>query len=266
MELFEYYKKRGRFKCLIGTGIFLFGLYCLYNSWGDVNWGEIIFMVIASFVFGGIGFWQLRKGNLLEENIAKNDLKFWDIDTYVLLELPQNNKHYGLYTPDGAYIVGTTMVSTDIISSKLPFLKNKQVIGLEAKDGETLAYFHSEVENYDWAIYDSNYNCVGMFKENMIQGFGMVRGSLMNEKEIRLSEVEVEFDFFETSFRTMDNRILINCKRGYMPLEWSERFGLNVPIIKLGNNISNAEKIFGLGVLFYILETIKVRKSRVFND
>ena len=30
---------------------------------------------------------------------------------------------------------------------------------------ETLAYFHSEVENYDWAIYDSNYNCVGMFKE-----------------------------------------------------------------------------------------------------
>ena len=69
MELFEYYKK-GRFKCLIGTGIFLFGLYCLYNSWGDVNWGEIIFMVIASFVLG-IGFWQLRKGNLLEENIAK---------------------------------------------------------------------------------------------------------------------------------------------------------------------------------------------------
>ena len=50
-------------------------------------------------------------------------MKFWDIDTYVLLELPQNNKHYGLYTPDGAYIVGTTMVSTDIISSKLPFLK-----------------------------------------------------------------------------------------------------------------------------------------------
>ena len=44
--------KKGRFKCLIGTGIFLFGLYCLYNSWGDVNWGEIIFMVIASFVFG----------------------------------------------------------------------------------------------------------------------------------------------------------------------------------------------------------------------
>ncbi len=105
-----------------------------------------------------------------------------------------------------------------------------------------------------------------MFKENMIQGFGMVRGSLMNEKEMKISEVEVEFDFFETSFRTMDNRILINCKRGYMPLEWSERFGLNVPIIKLGNNISNAEKIFGLGVLFYILETIKVRKSRVFND
>ena len=52
-----------------------------------------------------------------------------------------------------------------------------------------------------------------MFKENMIQGFGMVRGSLMNEKEIKISEIEVEFDFFETSFRTMDDRILINCKR-----------------------------------------------------
>ena len=39
-----------------------------------------------------------------------------------------------------------------------------------------------------------------MFKENMIQGFGMVRGSLMNEKEIRLSEVEVEFDFSKLLF------------------------------------------------------------------
>ncbi|WP_242253972.1 ABC transporter ATP-binding protein [Bacillus cereus group sp. BfR-BA-01379] len=261
MELFEYYKKKGKVKCLIGTGLFLYGLIGMYNTWGNINWGPVIFIIIVSFVVFGIGFWQLRKGDLLRENIVGNDLKFWNIDTYVLLELPEKNKHVGLYTPDGIYVAGTKMVS-----STLPFLKNKQIFGLEASNGEILAYFHSEVENYDWAIYDSNYNRVGMFKENMIQGFGTVRGSLMNEKEIKLSEVEVEFDFFETSFRTMDNRILINCKRGYMPLEWSERFGLNVPIIKLGNNISNAEKIFGLGVLIYILETIKVRESRIFND
>ncbi|MDA2704387.1 ABC transporter ATP-binding protein [Bacillus cereus] len=261
MELFEYYKKKGKLKCLIGTGLFLYGLIGMYNTWGNINWGPVILIIIASLVFFSIGFWQLRKGNLLEKNIIKNDLTFWDIDTYVLLELPGNNKHLGLYTPDGRYVAGTKM-----ISSTLPILKNKEVFGLEASDGEILAYFQSEVENYDWAIYDSNYNCVGMFKENMIQGFGMVRGSLMNEKEIKISEIEVEFDFFETSFRTMDDRILINCKRGYMPLEWSERFGLNVPIIKLGNNISNAEKIFGLGILLYILETIKARKSRIFND
>lgn len=248
MELFEFYKKKGKFKCLIGIGLFLYGLIGIYNTRGNINWGPVIFIIIVSFVVFGIGFWQLRKGDLLKENIVENDLKFWDIDTYILLELPENNKHLGLYTPDGIYVAGTKMVS-----STLPVLKNKQVFGLEASDGEILAYFHSEVENYDWAIYDSNYNCVGMFKENMIQGFGMVRGALTNEKKIKISEVEVEFDFFETSFRTMDNRILINCKRGYMPLEWSERFGLNVPIIKLGNNISNAEKIFGLGVLILSL-------------
>lgn len=71
---------------------------------------------------------------------------------------------------------------------------------MEASDGEILAYFHSEVENYDWAIYDSNYNCVGMFLKNMIQGFGMVRGSLMSEKEIKISEIEVEFDFSKRLF------------------------------------------------------------------
>ncbi|PGW02210.1 ABC transporter ATP-binding protein, partial [Bacillus cereus] len=43
-------------------------------------------MIIASLVFFSIGFWQLRKGNLLEKNIVKNDLTFWDIGTYVLLE------------------------------------------------------------------------------------------------------------------------------------------------------------------------------------
>ncbi|HDR3890131.1 TPA: hypothetical protein QCO65_004631 [Bacillus cereus] len=49
-------------------------------------------------------------------------------------------------------------------------------------------------------------------------------------------------------------------------LLWNERFGLNAPIITFGNNISNAEKIFDLGILFYILETIEARKSRIFND
>ena len=73
----------------------------------------------------GIGFWQLRKGDLLKENIVENDLKFWDIDTYILLELPENNKHLGLYTPDGIYVAGTKMVS-----STLPVLKiNKFWIG-----------------------------------------------------------------------------------------------------------------------------------------
>lgn len=264
MELFEYYKKKGKFKFFIGIGVFILALCAVYEKWGHINWGQVIFIVIVSFVFLGIGFLQLRKGKLLEKNIVKNSITLWDTNTFVLLELPEGNKHFGLYTPDGAYVAGTKLISTDMMT--VSSLKNNHVVGLEASDGEILAYFHSEVENYDWAIYDSNYNCVGMFKENMIQGFGMVRGSLMNEKEIKISEIEVEFDFFETSFRTMDDRILINCKRGYMPLEWSKRFGLNVPIIKLGNNISNAEKIFGLGILLYILETIKVRKSRIFND
>ncbi|RAN71778.1 hypothetical protein B5P40_08615 [Bacillus sp. SRB_8] len=49
-------------------------------------------------------------------------------------------------------------------------------------------------------------------------------------------------------------------------LLWNERFGLNAPIITFGNNISNAERIFDLGILFYILETIKARRSRIFND
>lgn len=49
-----------------------------------------------------------------------------------------------------------------------------------------------------------------------------------------------------------------------MFIEWSERFmGLNVFIIILGFNVFNNEKIFGLGVFFYSLCIIEIRKSRV---
>ncbi|MBL3757829.1 ABC transporter ATP-binding protein, partial [Bacillus cereus] len=30
MELFEFYKKKGKFKCLIGIGLFLYGLIGIY--------------------------------------------------------------------------------------------------------------------------------------------------------------------------------------------------------------------------------------------
>ncbi|PEA05294.1 hypothetical protein COL11_23605 [Bacillus anthracis] len=181
----------------------------------------------------------------------------------VVLELPKRNKQFGLYHPDGKYIAGTKMVSSNILFSVIPFLHNKDVYGLETSNGEILAYFHTEVDGYDWVIYDSNYNQIGMFKEKMIQGFTMIRGTLMTDKATKLSDVEVEFDFIQSTLRTIDGRTLAIGKQGYMPIEWSERFmGLNVPTITLGSNASNNEKILGLGVLLYSLRTIEIRKSR----
>ena len=46
---------------------FLYGLIGMYNTWGNINWGPVILIIIASLVFFSIGFWQLRKGNLLEK-------------------------------------------------------------------------------------------------------------------------------------------------------------------------------------------------------
>ncbi|MGM2835610.1 hypothetical protein ACS2TZ_43765, partial [Bacillus cereus group sp. Bce025] len=93
--------------------------------------------------------------------------------------------------------------------------------------------------------------------------FTMIRGTLMTDKATKLSDVEVEFDFIQSTLRTIDGRTLVIGKQGYMPIEWSERFmGLNVPTITLGSNASNNEKILGLGVLLYSLRTIEIRKSR----
>ncbi|WP_459500584.1 ABC transporter ATP-binding protein [Bacillus sp. C1] len=263
MELFDYYKRKGKFKLLISTVIFMFVLWGLYENWGFVEWGEVIFMMIVASVFFGIGFWQVRKGNLIKKNTVKSNETFWDIDTFVVLELPKRNRQFGLYHPDGGYIAGTKIISSNILCSVIPFLHNKDVYGLETSSGEILAYFHTETDGYDWVIYDANYNQIGMFKEKMIQGFGSIRGSLMTDKETKLSDVEVEFDFIQSTLRTTDGRTLAIGKQGYMPIEWSERFmGLNVPTITLGSNMSRNEKILGLGVLLYSLYTIEIRKNR----
>ncbi|MBO1581893.1 ABC transporter ATP-binding protein [Bacillus sp. XF8] len=263
MELFDYYKRKGKFKLLIGTGIFLFALWCVYGTWGQVNWGQIIFIMTVSSVFFGIGFWQLRKGNLIQKNAVKSNVAFWDVDTFVVLELPKGNKQFGLYHPDGGYVAGTKIISSNILFSVIPFLKNRDVYGLETSSGEILAYFHTGADGYDWVMYDSNYNQIGMFNEKMIQSLGSIRGSLMTDKETKLSDVEVEVDFIQSTLRTTDGRTLAIGKQGYMPIEWSERFmGLNVPTITLGSNASKNEQILGLGVLLYSLYIIEIRKSR----
>ena len=46
-----------------------------------------------------------------------------------------------------------------------------------------------------------------------------------------------------------------------MPIEWSERFmGLNVPTITLGSNVSNNEKILGLGCFFIAYVQLRLEK------
>ncbi|WP_113708495.1 ABC transporter ATP-binding protein [Bacillus cereus] len=263
MELFDYYKRKGRFKILIGTVIFLYVLWCVYGTWGMVNWGQVIFIMIVSAVFLGIGFWQLRKGNTIEKNSVKSNVTFWDVDTFVVLKLPKRNAQFGLYHPDGGYIAGTKIVSSNILFSVIPFLGNRDVYGLETSSGEILAYFHTEADGYDWVIYDSNYNQIGMFKEKMIQSFGAIRGSLLTDKETKLSDVEVEFDFIQSTLHAIDGRTLAIGKQGYMPIEWSERFmGLNVPTITVGSNASNNEKMLGIALFLYSLRTIEIRKDR----
>ena len=59
--------KKGKVEVFNGTGLFLYGLIGMYNTWGNINWGPVILIIIASLVFFSIGFWQLRKGNLLEK-------------------------------------------------------------------------------------------------------------------------------------------------------------------------------------------------------
>ncbi len=46
-------------------------------------------------------------------------------------------------------------------------------------------------------------------KKKMIQGFTMIRGTLMTDKATKLSDVEVEFDFIQSTLRTIDGRTLV---------------------------------------------------------
>lgn len=58
MELFDYYKRKGKMKLLIGTGIFILALCAVYEDWGHINWGQFIFFVIAASIF-----WELDFGS-----------------------------------------------------------------------------------------------------------------------------------------------------------------------------------------------------------
>ena len=47
MELFDYYKRKGKMKLLIGTGIFILALCAVYE-----DWGQFIFLLSLLLSFG----------------------------------------------------------------------------------------------------------------------------------------------------------------------------------------------------------------------
>ena len=114
MELFDYYKRKGKMKLLIGTGIFILALCAVYEDWGHINWGQFIFLLSLLLSFGN---WILavKKRKVDTKEYDKSNATFWDVDTLVVLELPKRNKQFGLYHPDGKYIAGTKMVSSNIL-------------------------------------------------------------------------------------------------------------------------------------------------------
>ncbi len=64
-------------------------------------------------------FWNwilaVKKREADTKNTIKSNATFWDVDTFVVLELPKRNKQFGLYHPDGGYIAGTKIVSSNIL-------------------------------------------------------------------------------------------------------------------------------------------------------
>lgn len=120
MELFDYYKRKGKMKLLIGTGI-LFLLYALYMKIGDILIGAVYIFCYRCFYLFGNWILAVKKRKVDTKEYDKSNATFWDVDTLVVLELPKRNKQFGLYHPDGKYIAGTKMVSSNILFSVIPF-------------------------------------------------------------------------------------------------------------------------------------------------
>ena len=81
---------------------------------GDILIGAVYLFVIAASIFWD---WILavKKRKVDTKEYDKSNATFWDVDTLVVLELPKRNKQFGLYHPDGKYIAGTKMVSSNIL-------------------------------------------------------------------------------------------------------------------------------------------------------
>ena len=90
MELFDYYKRKGKLKLLIGTGIFILALCAVYEDW-DILIGAVYLFVIAASIFWD---WILavKKRKVDTKEYDKSNATFWDVDTLVVLELPKRNK------------------------------------------------------------------------------------------------------------------------------------------------------------------------------
>lgn len=79
MELFDYYKRKGKMKLLIGTGIFILALCAVYEDWGQ-------FIFLLSLL---LSFWNwilaVKKRKVDTKEYDKSNATFWDVDTLVVL-------------------------------------------------------------------------------------------------------------------------------------------------------------------------------------
>ncbi|MEH6945260.1 hypothetical protein [Bacillus sp. JJ722] len=143
-----------------------------------------------------------------------------------------------------------------IPNSILALMPNSYV--LTDSKGNILATF--EVNGWfsnDMSFYDEKGNQVGNYQEDWKQSLVRYKGTVRDDDgSIRMT---VDISGFLQSFiiPSEEGKMLVSYQKGWMPLEWAERFKLNTPILTFTNLTTKEDRLCIYGLCARLLSHCK---------
>ncbi|WP_019241819.1 MULTISPECIES: hypothetical protein [Bacillus] len=262
MNIKHYYKKTANvylnislFSLLISGGVFFFALFFLTKR--EIWVSTTPFMLLSCLYFANYVVYTRRFESLPDElDTSKSNLL--EEENILMTFMPAPTLRVLLFTPKGKLVGEICDYHSEwyhwLIPNSLSAILPHTYV-LKDQNQRTLAtYKLSSFMQNSMSIFNESEELIAHYKENWKKSFFRFNGEVINADGCVRMNINISGFLQSFTISSIDNRNLVSFQKGWMNLEWGEKFKeLNTPILSFTSVSTNEDKLCIYGICARLL-------------
>ena len=210
-----------------------------------------VFMFLSILSFGRHIMYR-KKGASVPAKVGLHEGPLLNEKNVLMAFLPSAALHMLLFHPNGRLLGVIKDQPKQWRFSVLPYFATQffsRTYVLENQHGELLATFKTGgILQNNMKVFGGGGEFLGQYKESTRDSFIRYKGLFLQRDGETVADVDVSPFLHTFSLASTDGVPIASYQKGYLPMEWANKFKPNTPVLSFSESASTVQQLYAYGI------------------